>query len=60
MLVRQVAVPREVVTSYKRDEGAVQAKAWAVTQAYPEEVVEVRSTNSGWQAIYRCWPQTTD
>lgn len=55
MNVRQVAIPRAVVTSYKRDDAQVEASAWAQVDANHNETVEVRNTNAGWVAIYRSW-----
>jgi primosomal replication protein N len=52
---RQVPVPREVLTSYKRDEAQVEAHDWADAFVNDGESVEVRNTNAGWVAIYRWW-----
>lgn len=54
---RQNPIPRDKITSYKRDEAHDQAFAFAShpTQKSDSETVEVRNTNAGWVAIYRWW-----
>lgn len=49
-----VPVPKEVAR-YRGDEAA--ARVWAVGAAVEREAneVDVRLTNSGWEAIYRWW-----
>jgi hypothetical protein len=57
MVVRQVPVPRDAVPSYNRTQAALEARDWAEPRAEEGETTEVRSTNSGWVAIYRAWPE---
>jgi hypothetical protein len=57
MVVRQVPVPREAVTSYHQQEGKEQATAWAKPRAEEGETTEVRNTSAGWITIYRSWPE---
>jgi hypothetical protein len=55
MHVRRIDIPRETFTSYKRDEQKQQARSVALKYELAGETTEVRSTNSGWVAIYRSW-----
>jgi hypothetical protein len=55
MHVRRVDIPLGTLTSYKRDEQEQQARSVALKHELAGETTEVRSTNSGWVAIYRSW-----
>jgi hypothetical protein len=56
MVHRMVNVPKDVVTSYQRDEAEEQIRAWAKDQRVEGETVEPRNSNSGWKVIFRSWP----
>lgn len=58
MAVRQVDIPREVTRPGSRSgaEAEEKARTYARSLALSDETVEVRSSNSGWKAIFRSWP----
>ena len=59
MVVRREDVPSEVTGYTRRNEAKTDAFTWAREQLQPGESVEVRSSNSGWKAIFRSWPEVS-